>query len=164
MTSGILPVTAHVPLGLVVGALPSGRKAGTTLTDGMGPTGGTDVSGPTAVLKSVSKIPHDMFVSGTLLNLKLDPELLKDERGKRNLMSYIKSMCDLGIYHVQFNVIANETLLAAQKEPEHHKDLLVRVAGYTAYFVELGKDVQEEIIGRTMQSLGADSSSFMTRN
>lgn len=158
MMSGILPVTAHVPLGMVVGALPSGRKAWTTLTDGMGPTGGSDVSGPTAVLKSVSKIPHDMYVSGTLLNLKLDPELVKDVRGKRNLMSYIKSMCDLGIYHVQFNVVSTETLVAAQKEPENHKDLLIRVAGYTAYFVELGKDVQEEIIGRTMQTLGSNSS------
>ncbi len=158
MTSGILPVSAHVPLGLVVGALPSGRKAWTTLTDGLSPTGGTDVNGPTAVLKSVSKIPHDMFVSGTLLNMKLDPSFLTDDRGLRNLMWLIRSMCDLGIYHVQFNVVSADTLMAAQKEPEKYRDLLIRVAGYTAYFVELGKDVQDEIIGRTILSYKTDDS------
>ena len=152
MTSGILPVTAHVPLGLVVGALPSGRKAWTPLTDGLSPTGGTDVNGPTAVLKSVSKIPHDMYVSGTLLNMKLDPSLLQDERGARNLMSLLKSMCDLGVYHVQFNVISEETMRDAQKNPHKYRDLLIRVAGYTAYFVELNKEVQDEIIGRTSQT------------
>lgn len=158
MTSGILPVSAHVPLGLVVGALPSGRKAWTTLTDGLSPTGGTDVNGPTAVLKSVSKIPHDMFVSGTLLNMKLDPSFLADDRGLRNLMWLIRSMCDLGIYHVQFNVVSADTLRAAQAAPEKYRDLLIRVAGYTAYFVELGKDVQDEIIGRTILSYKVDDS------
>ncbi len=158
MISGILPVTAHVPLGLVVGALPSGRHAWATLTDGLSPTGGTDVNGPTAVLKSVSKIPHDMFVSGTLLNMKLDPSFLADDRGLRNLMWLIRSMCDLGIYHVQFNVVSADTLRAAQKEPEKYRDLLIRVAGYTAYFVELGKDVQDEIIGRTILSFKVDDS------
>jgi len=151
MTSGILPVTAHVPLGLVVGALPSGRKAWTPLTDGLSPTGGTDINGSTAVLKSVSKIPHDMYVSGTLLNMKIDPSLLQDERGVRSLMSLIKSMCDLGVYHVQFNVVSEETLRDAQKNPEKYRDLLIRVAGYTAYFIELNKEVQDEIIGRTTQ-------------
>ncbi len=158
MISGILPVTAHVPLGLVVGALPSGRHAWTTLTDGLSPTGGTDVNGPTAVLKSVSKIPHDMFVSGTLLNMKLDPSFLADDRGLRNLMWLIRSMCDLGIYHVQFNVVSADTLRAAQKEPEKYRDLLIRVAGYTAYFVELGKDIQDEIIGRTILSYKVNDS------
>ncbi len=157
MISGILPVTAHVPLGLVVGALPSGRKAWTTLTDGLSPTGGSDVNGPTAVLKSVSKIPHDMFVSGTLLNMKLDPSFLADEKGLRNLMWLIQSMCDLGIYHVQFNVVSAEILRNAQKTPEKYRDLLIRVAGYTAYFVELGKDVQDEIIGRTVLSYKPDN-------
>ncbi|MCF8074615.1 MAG: hypothetical protein K9K63_01730 [Desulfotignum sp.] len=157
MISGILPVTAHVPLGHVVGALPSGRLAWTTLTDGLSPTGGTDVNGPTAVLKSVSRIPHDMFVSGTLLNMKLDPSFVADDRGLRNLMWLIRSMCDLGIYHVQFNVVSADTLRAAQKEPEKYRDLLIRVAGYTAYFVELGRDVQDEIIGRTVLSYKSDN-------
>lgn len=151
LTCGMLPVTAHVAMGKTVGALPSGRNAWTTLTDGISPTGGTDLEGPTAVLHSVSRIPHEMYTSGTLLNMKLDPELLRDERGIRNMMGFLKGLCDLSIYHIQFNVTTTETLLAAQREPEKYRDLLVRVAGYTAYFVELGKDVQDEIIGRTSQ-------------
>jgi formate C-acetyltransferase len=151
MNCGMLPVTAHVAMGKTVGALPSGRRAWTTLTDGISPTGGTDIEGPTAVLRSVSRIPHAMYTSGTLLNMKLDPELFSDDRGVRNMMAYLKALCDLGIYHVQFNVQSAETLLAAQENPEAYRHLLVRVAGYTAYFVELGTDVQNEIIGRTVQ-------------
>ncbi len=151
LMSGILPVTAHVPLGKTVGALPSGRKAWTTLTDGLSPTGGTDVNGAGSVLKSVAKIPHDLYASGTLLNMKLSPELMKDERGTINLMSLLKSACSLGVFHAQFNVVDKEMLIKAQKAPEEHKDLLVRVAGYTAYFVELCPPVQDEIIGRTVQ-------------
>jgi formate C-acetyltransferase len=151
MNCGMLPVTAHVAMGKTVGALPSGRRAWTTLTDGISPTGGTDVEGPTAVLRSVSRIPHAMYTSGTLLNMKLDPALFDQGRGIRNMMAFLKALCDLGIYHVQFNVQSAETLLAAQENPEAHRHLLVRVAGYTAYFVELGRDVQDEIIGRTIQ-------------
>ena len=151
LNCGMLPVTAHVAMGKTVGALPTGRRAWTTLTDGISPTGGTDVEGPTAVLKSVSRIPHTMYTSGTLLNMKLDPVFLQDERGVRNMMSVLKGLCDLDIYHVQFNVLSPETLRAAQKDPESYRHLLVRVAGYTAYFVELGKDVQDEIIGRSTQ-------------
>jgi formate C-acetyltransferase len=83
--------------------------------------------------------------------MKLDPDQLSDERGIHNMMGFLKALCDLGIYHVQFNVQSAETLLDAQKHPEDYRHLLVRVAGYTAYFVELGKDVQDEIIGRTIQ-------------
>ncbi len=151
MMAGMLPVTAHVPLGLSVGALPSGRNAWTTLTDGISPTGGTDINGATAVMKSIAKIPHDLFVSGTLLNMKLEPAFLESEAGMSNLMALLKGMCTLGIYHVQFNVISAETLLKAQQYPDDYRDLLIRVAGYTAYFVELGKDVQDEIINRTVQ-------------
>ncbi|SMC63918.1 formate C-acetyltransferase [Desulfocicer vacuolatum DSM 3385] len=151
LMSGVLPVTAHVPLGKVVGALPSGRKAWTTLTDGLSPTGGTDVNGASAVLKSVAKIPHDLFSSGTLLNMKLSNELMKDERGPVNLMSLLKSACSLGVFHAQFNVVDKKVLMDAQKHPEQHKDLLIRVAGYTAYFVELCPEVQDEIIHRTVQ-------------
>lgn len=151
LMSGILPVTAHVPLGKVIGALPSGRKAWTTLTDGLSPTGGTDTNGAGSVLKSVAKIPHDLFASGTLLNMKLSPDLMKDERGTVNLMNLLKSACSLGVFHAQFNVVDKEMLIKAQKFPEEHKDLLVRVAGYTAYFVELCPEVQDEIINRTIQ-------------
>ncbi|MFP4482448.1 MAG: glycyl radical protein [Thermovirgaceae bacterium] len=153
MTPGILPVSGNTPFGLEVGALPSGRKAWLPLTDGVSPQGGTDVQGPSGVLKSIASIPHGRFVQGTLLNMKVEPEMLGSEKGRQNLMALLKSMCSLGVYHVQFNVIDQKTLREAQRKPEEYKDLLVRVAGYTAYFVELGKDVQNEIIGRTTQEI-----------
>lgn len=151
MTPGILPVSGNTPFGLEVGALPSGRKAWQPLADGVSPSGGTDLQGPSAVIKSVSHIPHGRFVQGTLLNMKIEPSMLNSENGLTQLMALLKSLCSLGVYHVQFNVIDQETLIKAQQEPEKYKGLLVRVAGYTAYFVELGKDVQDDIIGRTVQ-------------
>lgn len=151
MTPGILPVSGNTPFGLEVGALPSGRNAWKPLADGVSPAGGTDINGPGAVLKSVAHLPHDRFVQGTLLNMKVEPEMLNTENGIQQMMALLKSMCSLGIFHVQFNVIDRETLLAAQKHPEDYRGLLIRVAGYTAYFTELGKDVQDEIIGRTEQ-------------
>ena len=150
MTPGILPVSGNTPFGLEVGALPSGKKAWKPLADGVSPVGGTDLNGPGAVLKSVANIPHDRFVQGTLLNLKVEPAMLREENGIMQMMALLKSMCSLGVYHVQFNVIDQEKLIQAQLNPEEHRGLLVRVAGYTAYFVELGKDVQDEIIGRTV--------------
>jgi len=151
MTPGILPVSGNTPFGLMVGALPSGRQAWKPLADGLSPSGGTDFNGPGAVLKSVANIPHARFVQGTLLNMKVEPAMLSSANGITQMMALLKSMCSLGIYHVQFNVIDQEKLILAQKNPEEHKGLLVRVAGYTAYFVELGKDVQDEIIARTVQ-------------
>ena len=151
MTPGILPVSGNTPFGLEVGALPSGRRAWKPLADGVSPSGGTDFNGPGSVLKSVANIPHARFVQGTLLNMKVDPEMLSTENGITQLMALLKSMCSLGVYHVQFNVIDQNKLIRAQLNPEEYKGLLVRVAGYTAYFVELGKDVQDEIIGRTVQ-------------
>jgi Pyruvate-formate lyase len=151
MTPGILPVSGNTPFGLEVGALPSGRHAWKPLADGVSPSGGTDFNGPGSVLKSVANIPHDRFVQGTLLNMKVEPDLLSTENGITQMMALLKSMCSLGVYHVQFNVIDQAKLIRAQKNPEEYKGLLVRVAGYTAYFVELGKDVQDEIIGRTVQ-------------
>lgn len=150
MTPGILPVSGNTPFGLEVGALPSGRRAWKPLADGVSPNGGTDFNGPSAVLKSVANIPHDRFVQGTLLNMKVEPAMLTTENGITQMMALLKSMCSLGVYHVQFNVIDQKKLLRAQKNPEEYKGLLVRVAGYTAYFVELGKDVQDDIIGRTV--------------
>lgn len=152
MTPGILPVSGNTPFGMEVGALPSGRRAGKPLADGVSPNGGTDINGPTAVLKSVANIPHDRFVQGTLLNMKLDPQMINSENGIRQVMAMLKSMCSLGVYHVQFNVVDQEKLIEAQAHPDEHRDLLVRVAGYTAFFVELGKDVQDDIIARTVQS------------
>ncbi|KUO52698.1 MAG: pyruvate formate-lyase [Desulfitibacter sp. BRH_c19] len=151
MTPGILPVSGNTPFGLEVGALPSGRNAWKPLADGVSPSGGTDFNGPSSVLKSVANIPHARFVQGTLLNMKVEPSMLTTENGITQMMALLKGMCSLGVYHVQFNVIDQEKLIRAQKNPEEYKGLLVRVAGYTAYFVELGKDVQDEIIGRTVQ-------------
>ena len=150
MTPGILPVSGNTPFGLQVGALPSGRKAWKPLADGLSPSGGTDRHGVGAVIKSVSCIPHERFVQGTLLNLKLEPDMLATDNGISQLMALLKSICSLGVYHAQFNVIDRKTLIRAQEDPEKHKGLLIRVAGYTAYFTELGRDVQDEIIGRTV--------------
>ena len=149
MTCGMLPVSGNTPIGEWVGALPSGRRAWTPLTDGIGATGGTDTHGPTALLKSVSHIPHARYTQGTQLNMKLEPAILAGEDGLVHGMNLLKTLCTLDVYHVQFNVVDRQTLLDAQAHPEKHKDLLIRVAGYTAFFVELGKDVQDEIIGRT---------------
>ncbi|SPF52737.1 formate C-acetyltransferase or B12-independent glycerol dehydratase [Candidatus Desulfosporosinus infrequens] len=151
MTPGILPVSGNTPFGLVVGALPSGRQAWKPLADGISPSGGTDFNGPGSVLKSVANIPHARFVQGTLLNMKVEPAMLSTANGITQMMALLKSMCSLGVYHVQFNVIDQAKLILAQKNPEEYKGLLVRVAGYTAYFIELGKDVQDEIIARTVQ-------------
>ncbi|MBV4430319.1 formate C-acetyltransferase/glycerol dehydratase family glycyl radical enzyme [Clostridium tyrobutyricum] len=151
MTPGILPVSGNTQFGLEVGALPSGRNAWKPLADGVSPNGGTDTNGPGAVLKSVAHLPHDRFVQGTLLNMKVEPEMLNSENGIQQMMALLKSMCSLGVFHVQFNVIDRKTLLAAQKHPQDYRGLLIRVAGYTAYFIELGKDVQDEIIARTEQ-------------
>ena len=151
MTPGILPVSGNTPFGVEVGALPSGRRAGKPLADGVSPNGGTDMSGPTAVLKSVANIPHDRFVQGTLLNMKLDPQMISDENGIRQVMAMLKTLCSLGVYHVQFNVVDQQKLLDAQAHPEEYRGLLVRVAGYTAFFVELGREVQDDIIARTVQ-------------
>lgn len=149
MTMGMLPVSGNTPIGAWVGALPSGRKAWTPLTDGIGATGGTDVNGPTALLKSVSCIPHARYTQGTQLNMKLEPSIMAGDTGMAHMINLIKGLCTLDVYHAQFNVVDRDTLLAAQKNPREYKQLLIRVAGYTAFFVELGKEVQDEIIGRT---------------
>lgn len=155
MTAGILPVSGNTPFGLEVGALPSGREAYAPLADGISPSAGTDMEGMGAIIKSVSYIPHGRFNQGTLLNLKLDPAINQSENSTELLMSFLKSMCSLGVFHVQFNVIDRDVLIDAQKNPENYKSLLIRVAGYTAYFVELGKEVQDDIIARTAHSMSS---------
>lgn len=157
MTMGMLPVSGNTPIGAWVGALPSGRKAGTPLTDGIGATGGTDVNGPSALLKSVSHIPHARFTQGTQLNMKLEPSILKGNQGLTHMMHLLKTLCSLDVYHVQFNVVNRDVLIDAQKHPEKHRGLLIRVAGYTAFYVELGKEVQDEIINRTTIGSWANS-------
>ncbi|MFC2017527.1 glycyl radical protein, partial [Chloroflexota bacterium] len=140
---------AHLAHGSHTGALPSGRKAWVPLADGISPTQGADRKGPTAVFKSLSKCCIDLYTGGTLLNMKLDPSLFKDERGIGDFMGLIKSWHDLGLYFVQFNVVSPETLRKAQTNPEKYRGLMVRVSGYSAYFVELDKGIQDDIIART---------------
>ena len=152
MTPGILPVSGNTPFGLEVGALPSGRKAWAPLADGVSPNQGTDVEGMGAVLKSVSHIPHARFNQGTLLNLKLDPAFNEAPNSTESLMAFLKSLCTLDVFHAQFNVVDTETLRQAQITPDEYKGLLVRVAGYTAYFTELGREVQDDIISRSTHS------------
>jgi formate C-acetyltransferase len=149
--SGLYPVASHVPHGEVVSTLPYGRLQGEPLADGCSPKGGTDVNGPTAVLKSVSKINHDSHVAGTLLNMRLDPVTALGEEGARRIVSLIKTFVDLNIYHIQFNIISSETLRTAQQKPKEYRSLIVRVAGYSAFFTELCKEMQDDIIHRTIQ-------------
>lgn len=147
--NGLVPVMANFPHGKAVWALPSGRKAREPLADGMSPYPGFDKNGPTAVMKSVCAIDHTDNRAGTLLNLKLTPQLIKDRAGKEKLVALLRSEEMMGGFHVQFNVVDRDTLLDAQKHPEKYSDLLVRVAGYSAFFVDLRKEAQDVIINRT---------------
>ena len=144
----LLPTTVHVYFGKVLGATPDGRKAGEPVSEGVSPVQGADRKGPTAVIKSVSKIDH-VKTGGTLLNQKFAPELLADEQGQDKLAHLIRTYFKLDGHHIQFNIVNAETLREAQKHPEKHGDLLVRVAGYSDYFVNLTTELQNEIIKRT---------------
>ncbi|MFH1699593.1 MAG: trans-4-hydroxy-L-proline dehydratase [Candidatus Zixiibacteriota bacterium] len=146
----LLPTTCHVYFGSVVGATPDGRKAGVPLSEGVSPVQGADRRGPTAVLKSASKIDH-LRTGGTLLNQKFTPQIFESRDAVDKIMHLIRSYFKMDGHHIQFNVVNAETLRRAQKEPENYKDLIVRVAGYSDYFVDLGEDLQNEIIGRTEQ-------------
>jgi len=144
----LLPTTVHIYFGKMVGATPDGRKTGEPLSEGVSPVQGADSRGPTAVIKSVSKIDHIM-TGGTLLNQKFAPEVLADEEGLDKLAHLIRTYFKFDGHHIQFNVINADTLRAAQKNSEKYRDLLVRVAGYTDYFVNLSAELQNEIIKRT---------------
>jgi pyruvate formate-lyase/glycerol dehydratase family glycyl radical enzyme len=146
-----VPFTSHVPFGKVVSATPNGRKAWTPLADGSSASHGADVNGPTAVLLSnfASKNPDYRERASRLLNIKLSPGCVAGEEGTRKLVSFIRTFCDLRLWHIQFNIVNRDTLLAAQREPEKYRGLLVRVAGYSAYFTDLSPDLQNDIIART---------------
>lgn len=148
--TGMYTVSAHVPMGENVGASPDGRFAQEPLADGgMSPVYGRDVKGPTAVLKSVSKLDKLLTSNGGLLNMKFLPEFFKTETGIDKFAKMLRSFVDLEIPHIQFNVVRKEDLLAAKKNPEQYRGLTIRVAGYTAYFIELADKLQNEIIDRT---------------
>jgi formate C-acetyltransferase len=146
----LLPTTVHIYFGSVTGATPDGRISGLPLSDGISPSHGVDLNGPTAVIKSASKIEH-WKTGGTLLNQKLNPQLLATEEGREKLAKLVRTYFELGGHHIQFNVIDKDTLLAAQENPSAHRDLIVRVAGYSDHFVSIGKELQDEIIARTEQ-------------
>ena len=144
----LLPTTVHIYFGRKTGATPDGRKAGEPLSEGISPVQGADRCGPTAVLKSAAKIDH-LRTGGTLLNQKFTPQLLAGDSGIARLGSWCAPISRMNGHHVQFNVVDAATLRAAQKQPEKYRDLIVRVAGYSDYFVDIGPDLQEEIIQRT---------------
>jgi pyruvate formate-lyase/glycerol dehydratase family glycyl radical enzyme len=144
----MLPTTVHVYFGSVMGATPDGRMAEKPLSEGISPVQGADRRGPTAVIKSVAKMDH-VRTGGTLLNQKFTPQLLKDDDGLDKLVHLIRTYFKLDGHHIQFNVVDAATLRAAQKNPEQYRDLIVRVAGYSDYFCDLGKVLQDEIIART---------------
>ena len=144
----LLPTTSHVYFGSVIGAMPDGRRAGVPLSEGISPVQGADRNGPTAVVKSASKIDH-VRTGGTLLNQKFIPQVLEDETGITKLMHLVRSYFKLDGHHIQFNVVSADILKKAQQAPDDYRDLIVRVAGYSDYFVDLTAELQNEIIRRT---------------
>jgi formate C-acetyltransferase len=147
---GFYTVSAHVPMGAQVGATPDGRFAGEPLADGgLSPMAGRDVKGPTAVLRSVGQLDLELASNGTLLNMKFLPLLFEDRDGLEALVSLLRGFCRLRIPHVQFNVVSGRVLREAQADPHKYRHLVVRVAGYSAYFTELDRALQDEIIRRT---------------
>ena len=144
----LLPTTVHVYFGSVTGATSDGRKAWTPLSEGVSPVQGADRNGPTAVIKSVARMDHAR-TGGTLLNQKFTPQLLKDDDGLDNLSNLVRTYFKLDGHHIQFNVVDADTLRTAQKNPEQYQRLIVRVAGYSDYFCDLSKSLQDEIIART---------------
>ena len=146
-----VPFTSHVPFGKVVSATPNGRKSWTPLADGSSASHGADVNGPTAILLSNFKTKNYDYRerAARLLNIKFSPKCVTGDEGTAKLVSFLRTFCDLKLWHIQFNIINKETLLAAQHDPERYKGLIVRVAGYSAYFVDLSPDLQDDIIRRT---------------
>ena len=150
--AGLYPVSANVPLGAQTGATPDGRYAYTPVADGVSPSAGRDVHGPTAAANSVSKLDHFIASNGTLFNMKFHPSALKGQTGLENFTSLIRAYFDQKGSHMQFNVVSRETLRDAQLHPEKYKTLVVRVAGYSALFTTLSRSLQDDIINRTEQS------------
>ena len=149
--AGLYPVSANVPLGAQTGATPDGRLAYQPVADGVSPSAGKDVNGPTAAANSVSRLDHYIASNGTLFNQKFHPSALSGRNGLENFVGLIRSYFDPKGRHLQFNVVSRETLLDAQKHPEQYKHLVVRVAGYSALFTTLSKSLQDDIIRRTEQ-------------
>ena len=152
--AGTSSISANVPQGSMVPATPDGRRAGQPLAEGCSPSSGTDRQGSTAVFKSVAKLPTERIFGGVLLNQKLSPSVVKKDADKAKLSTMLRAFFDdLKGWHVQYNIVDRDTLIAAQREPEKYRDLVVRVAGYSAFFTVLSPDTQDDIIARTEQTL-----------
>jgi formate C-acetyltransferase len=145
----LFSVSMYIPQGEVLGATPDGRKAGYMISDGVSPTQNRDVNGPTAAMKSVARLDHALCYNGTLYNMKFTPDFFNTESRRKKFISMVDAYFELGGFHVQYNVVSRETLEDAKVNPLHHRDLIVRVAGYSAYFIELDPFVQDEVIART---------------
>ena len=150
--AGLYPVSANVPLGAQTGATPDGRLAGRPVADGVSPSAGKDIYGPTAAANSVSRLDHGIASNGTLFNQKFHPSALAGKNGLENFVALILTYFEQKGSHMQFNVVSRETLLDAQKNPEKYKHLVVRVAGYSALFTTLSRSLQDDIINRTEQA------------
>ncbi len=144
----MLPTTCHVYFGAVTGAMPDGRRAGQPLSEGISPVQGADRKGPTAVFRSAAKMDH-LKTGGTLLNMKFSPRLLEGPTGIGMLAGLVRGYFGMDSHHVQFNVVTAATLREAQADPSSHRDLIVRVAGYSDYFCDISRELQDEIIERT---------------
>lgn len=150
--TAFMGISNYIPMGRVLGATPDGRKNGEPSSEGVSPYVGTDHATPLAAMRSTAKLNQEVHSGGTLLNLRLNPELVATKRGQANLGAMIQTLFALGGFHVQFNCISSETLRDAQAHPENYKDLLVRVAGYSTQFVNLSRSMQDAIIARTEHS------------
>lgn len=151
-SANMIPTTTHIPMGHTTAATADGRFSGRPLSEGVSPVQGQDISGPTGVILSLAKVDH-ASTAGTLLNMKFAPAILEGREQLEKFAALIRTYFALGGYHIQFNVVSKETLQAAQKDPDAFKSLIVRVAGYSDYFVSLSKDVQDEIIARTTHGI-----------
>ena len=150
--AGLYPVSANVPLGAQTGATPDGRYAGTPVADGVSPSAGRDVNGPTSAANSVSVLDHGIASNGTLFNMKFHPSALAGDAGLENFVALVQTYFERKGSHMQFNVVSRETLRDAQKNPDKYRSLVVRVAGYSALFTTLSKSLQDDIINRTEQT------------
>jgi formate C-acetyltransferase len=150
---GLYTTTNHVPMGAVVGATPDGRLAESPLNDGVSPAQGRDISGPTASLKSVTKLDQVLVSNGILLNFKIDPLSIEDDASLDKFINLLTAYFKLGGQHIQINCICADTLRDAQKNPQNYADLVIRVAGYSAYFTSLDKSLQDDLISRTEHHL-----------
>ena len=152
--AGMFSVSSHIPMGQGTFATLDGRRTGTPLSDGISPVQGSDRKGPTAVLAGAAALRQDHVYNGTLLNMKFHPRSVAGQEGLDKLEELVNTYFKNGGMHIQYNIIGSDTLRDAQKHPERYRDLVIRIAGFSAYFVELYKDLQDDLISRTDQEVG----------